>query len=187
MIRYRLGHLDCVVRFEVDAYFEDCSESSALQFMDNITTSMAQLGVNEPQPSTSRRGSTHVIPKGTFIDPSKLAETKARKAERTMEAMPQLWFGRTPYLLVGKHVEGVVHSTSCSHVQPQFAQWETTNQEKLCKLVSLLAELKRCVCETGTGAAVLVCEPKGAPLRIFTAKNRKSVLPKDIVGRHWSV
>ncbi|KAF1843589.1 uncharacterized protein K460DRAFT_378702 [Cucurbitaria berberidis CBS 394.84] len=191
VIRYRLGHLDCVVRFEVDAYYENTDESSAVSStqhsIDNITATLAQMGVNKPQPTAKSREGTNAISKGTYIDSSKLAETKARKAERLNDAMPQLWFGRTPYLLVGKHIKGVVNSTTCTHAETQFAQWEGANQEKLRKLVSLLAELKQTVRETERRSAVLVCEDRDGPLQVFTAKNEVNVLPKNIVIKHWSV
>ncbi|KAJ4363210.1 hypothetical protein N0V83_010330 [Neocucurbitaria cava] len=193
VIRYRLGSLDCVVRFEVDAYLDGANDPSTtstgttMQSVDNISTLMQRLYVVEPPPNASQGRSTAVIPKGRYIEAAKLAETKARKSERLNEAMPQLWFGRTPYLLVGKHDKGVFHSTTCTHVEPQFAKWEDANQDKLCKLVNLLIELKQAVRETAKGAGVLVCEPKGAPLRLFTVRNRVGVLPEDIITKHWSV
>lgn len=191
VIRYHLGHLNCVVRFEVDAYYEgpdDANSANAKpQSIDHVTTLMAHLTANEPQLNRTTKGSTNVTLQGTPISSSKLAEIKARKFERINGSMPQLWFGRTPYLLTGKHINGVVHSVSCSHVGLQFTEWETANQDKLCKLVSLLAELKRIVRETGEGAAILLCEHKGAPIQIFKAKNEKDVLPRDIIKKHWDL
>ncbi|CAO2652933.1 Nn.00g023440.m01.CDS01 [Neocucurbitaria sp. VM-36] len=191
VIRYRFGNLDCVVRFEVDAYLEHADEpspgSTIPQSIDSMTAAMQQLAVHESPLDTGSGRSTPVIPKGIYIDSSQLAETKARKLERLNKAIPQLWFGRTPYLLVGKHDKGVFHSTTCTHAGAQFAKWEESNQEKLRKLANLLVELKRTVQGTVEGAAVLVCEPKGAPLRLFTVRNKQDVLPKEIIMKHWSV
>ncbi|KAH7350250.1 hypothetical protein BKA66DRAFT_541509 [Pyrenochaeta sp. MPI-SDFR-AT-0127] len=185
VIRYDLGHLNCVVRFEVDAYHTD-SDDTAQHLVDDLTTTISQLTVNELPMSSTTQPSTNVIQRGTFIQASKLAEMKVRKAERINDAMPQLWFGRTPYLLVGKHVEGVVHSTTCSHVERQFEAWETNNQGNLRKLVTLLAELKLMVRGVEGRAAVLVCAEKGAPLQILRTKNKTDVLPRKIVENHWS-
>ncbi|KAF2811985.1 uncharacterized protein BDZ99DRAFT_441037 [Mytilinidion resinicola] len=177
VIRYRLGDLNCVVRFEVDAYYEDTGDpdvaNSMQQPIDQAITMMAQRAVKNPLPSAIPKGTTKVI-------------IKAKKAEKLNDAMPQLWFGRTRYLLTGKHVNGVFRSISTSHVEPKFTNWEMVNQENLRKLVGLLADLKRIVRETKRGAAMLLCESKGAPLRVLEAKSERSALPEEMIMKHWS-
>lgn len=189
VIRYRLGSLECAVRFEVDAYYEDPDTSDSTdpthQLLDQITATMAQLKTDEPQSNASKRGGTRVIMKGNHVDPSKLAEIKTRKSVNINEALPQLWFGRTPYLLTGKHDKGVFSSVSCSHVQLQFEDWEKQHQETLRKMVSVLAELRRIMKDTNLGAAILVCD-KGGPLQLFKMKAETSVLPKVMITKHWS-
>lgn len=185
VIRYPLGHLDCVVRFEVDAYFDE-SNNTTQQPIEDLATAISQMTVNPHMVSTTN-SAMKVIQRGTFIDPSKLAEIKARKAERINDAMPQLWFGRTPYLLVGKHVQGRFHSTTCTQVERQFGAWEENNQNNLRKLVALLAELKRSVQEVEGRAAVLIYEERGAPLQVFRVKNKTDVLPEDVIEVHWNL
>ena len=190
VIRYHLGHLNCVVRFEVDAYYDSTdepnTESPSLATVDDITASVAQLTMKKQQPVPLGKASTQVIVKGTPIHSSKLAEIKARKTVKINECMPQLWFGRTPYLLTGLHTGGVFCSVNYSHIGPQFLDWEIANQERLRKLVSLLAEIRRVVGETKSGAAALVCEKKGANIQILKTKNDMSVLPKEIQIQYWS-
>lgn len=187
VIRYHLGHLNCVVRFEVDAYYEAVDSQPSLTSsetaLDQIASSISQLTVNDAKPA---RGATTVIRKGTVIPSSKLAEIKARKLEKIGETVPQLWFGRTPYLLTGQHVGGVVHSVRETDVGLKFPDWETANQDKLRKLVSLLADLKQLIGGMEKGAAVLVCEDKGAPLQIYRSKSEAGVLPEAIISRHWA-
>lgn len=191
VICYDLGHLKCVVRFEVDAYYEDPDDLSSTDPLQEpvecVATLMADLDVNGPPPSSTRKGETMIIRRGTPISPLKLAEIKAHKTEKRSASMPQLWFGRTPYLLTGKHDKGVVHSISCTNVGMHFKEWEAANQDKLRKLVSLLMELKCIVRETKGRAAILVCKHKGAPLQIFKAKNQTSVLPTNILVKHWGL
>jgi hypothetical protein len=191
VICYDLGHLKCVVRFEVDAYYEDPDNSTSTdtppQPVENITTLMADLDVNAPPPSSTRKGATMVTRRGTPISPLKLAEIKAYKTEKISASTPQLWFGRTPYLLTGQHDKGVVHSIRCTNVGMQFKEWEAANQDKLRKLVSLLVELKSIVHEIKGRAAILVCKDRGAPLQIFKAKDQTSVLPKNILVKHWDL
>ncbi|KAF2491446.1 hypothetical protein BU16DRAFT_552210 [Lophium mytilinum] len=190
VIRYRLGHLDCVVRFEVDAYYEATDDAGAANSIqepvDHITTKMGQLAVQKPHRSPTGKDTMQVIMAGLPVSSHKLAELKARKSEKLNATMPQLWFGRTPYLLTGKHIDGVVHSISTTHAKLQFAAWETVNQHTLRKLVRLLAELKRIVNKTEKGAAILLCENKGAPLRLLEAKKENHVLPEDMVVQYWS-
>ncbi|PVH92136.1 geranylgeranyl pyrophosphate synthetase [Periconia macrospinosa] len=188
VIRYRLGQLNCIVRFEVDAYYEDSDESNSAstspQALEDAINLMAHLDLNQAPPQSAMKGATMVVRRGTFVSSSKLAEIKLGKSAG---AIPQLWFGRTPHLLTGKHDGGVVNSTRHTHEGLRFGEWEADNQDKLRKLVSLLAELKRVVSKTQGKAAILLCRHKGAPLQIFEAKNGIRVLPADILAKHWDL
>lgn len=189
VVRYKLGCLDCVVRFEVDACYEDNetqrSAPAAVENIDDIVGSLAGLSIGQAPPDSETRGVTKVVLQGTPVASTSLAELKAHKTARINKAVPQLWFGRTPYLITGKHVEGTVHSVSCDHVGEKFEAWETANQNTLRKLVNLLKELRRIVRATEDRTAILVCQHKGAPLEIFSEKQRSKVLPSDITDRYW--
>lgn len=189
VVRYNLGCLDCVVRFEVDAYYEtnqpeDIATAAEVRIND-MATALANLSTGPLRGDVVTRGIARVIYKGKPMVPATLAELKVRKIERPNQAMPQLWFGRIPYLITGKHVTGVVHSISCVHAKQNFESWEKTNQETLRKLASLLKELKRVVHEVKGQTAIVVCQQRGAPLAIFSAKNNVAVLPTDTIERHW--
>lgn len=210
VIRYHIGPFNCIVRFEVDAYYDNpnidsttASERDKADTSDPLSEAMAKLAVAEPsppaqpaqpaQPGRRRRQPapadkpTTAVERGTFIAPSKLAEIKAKKTARLSEAMPQLWFGRTPYFINGNHDMGTVHSVAIIHAAAQFAQWETANQERLRRMVSLLVQIKSAVREAREGAAVLVYDSKGGPLKMYQAKNGSGVLPKDVIGKYWTV
>jgi hypothetical protein len=193
VIRYHIGPLECVVRFEVDAYYED---PDAVESDESIVDAMTQLKLQEekaaqptPRPNPTADKTTKATHKGTFIDPSKLAEIKAKRFDRLGEAMPQLWFGRTPWFLNGNHNNGKVHSVTIAHAKAEFPRWEQANQDRLRKMVSLLKELKKVVQGLEGRAAVLVCEEKGGDLRVYKMKRERDggVLPKDIIERHWTV
>lgn len=112
-----------------------------------------------PTNKTIQTQVTQVIRRGRFTESAKLTEIKVRKLGRNYhhlnEAMSQLWFGRTPYLLLGRATDGNVHSISCRNVEAKFAEWEKFNEERLKKLVTLLAELKQTMRETGGKPALL--------------------------------
>ncbi|KAI4920231.1 uncharacterized protein J4E92_008449 [Alternaria infectoria] len=199
VIRYHIGPLNCVVRFEVDAYYDDPGvvlDSKSKQPRDEpvstVSAAMAQLNIAGLPPTQTKPRKTPadkptvVVEKGTFIDPSKLAEIKAKKAARLTEALPQLWFGRTPYFMNGNHDKGTVHSVSISHAEKEYPRWEEANQDRLRKMVSLLAEIKEVVAGTKERAAVLVYDEKGGPLKVYAMKKNGGVLPADLISRHWS-
>ncbi|KAF2196025.1 hypothetical protein GQ43DRAFT_384216, partial [Delitschia confertaspora ATCC 74209] len=175
VIRYHMGNLNCAVRFEVDAYYEPYDGGVA---------------VPEPAPSqmkfeTYEYASTQVIRKGTLVSSSALAEIKAKKSHQVSQTMPQLWFGRTPYLLTGHNVDGVVHKISCTHAALEFRDWEKKNQETLRKLVGLLEMIIDVVKKTEKRAAVLVCEQKGGPIRILEKVNVAGVLSEEMCEEFW--
>lgn len=188
VIQYRIGQLSCVVRFQVDAYYDDSDDSNSAstspQVLEDVLKLMAHLDLNQASPRSTVKGATMAVRRGTFVSSSKLAEIKLGKGTG---AIPQLWFGRTPHLLLGKHDGGVIHSTSHTHMGLRFGKWEADNQDKLRKLASLLAELKSAVSKTQGNAAILLCRHRGAPLQIFEAKNGTSVLPADILAKHWDI
>jgi hypothetical protein len=192
VIRYHIGSLDCVVRFEVDAYYDD--PDAVPEPAEDVATAMTQLKIQDQpqikssrQQNTSAEKTTQAIQKGTLIDPSKLAEIKAKRLNRVAEALPQLWFGRTPWFMNGNHNKGRFDSVTIAHAEDLYPRWEENNQDRLRKMVSLLGELRRVVQATGGRAAVLVCEKKSGDLKIYEMKRDGGVLPVDIIKRHWSV
>lgn len=136
VIRYPLGHLNCVVQFEVDAYYDDSVQPQGA--VDDVVASMANLSTSPPRDTNFPPGATKVVHETNIIDHAKLAELKVRGKSRR-DPMPQMWFSRTPHLIEGKHVEGEVRSIRHTQVETKFEIWETDHQQALCKLVSLLS------------------------------------------------
>jgi hypothetical protein len=132
-----------------------------------------------------------VIQRGRLVPCSTLAEIKSRKKKAMLaEALPQLWFGRTPLLLHATHNEGTFTEQVKRIVAgEQFQAWETQQQEMLRKMVRLIEQLRGIAREVKGGACVVVCEKKIRPLELEVLENtvRKSVLPEEILGRYWRV
>lgn len=189
IVRYKLGCLDCIVRFEVDACYEEDKPkdlaTAAEVHINDIATSLTDLSIRPSVEDSMTQGMTSVINRGIPVASETLAELKTHKTERISKTMPQLWFGRIPYLITGKHVVGVIQSISYTHVEERFRDWENSNQETLRKLVSLLRELKCIVSAMKSHTAIVVCQRRGAPLTVFSAKKSIAVLPTDIIERHW--
>jgi hypothetical protein len=65
---------------------------------------MTELTLRESRSQTSR---SHVIHRGRVIPYSTMIEIKTRsEVLKISELIPQMWFGRTPYIFTAKHDNG---------------------------------------------------------------------------------
>lgn len=99
-IMYLLGHLNIILRYEVDAYMDESEVPNDLsvepcQHPDNFQD-VEQADFADPNISPT----TVVIPKGRFIKQNQLIEMKSGNTSRPLE---QMWFGRTPSCINGHH------------------------------------------------------------------------------------
>ena len=195
IIRYRIGSVDCVVRFEVDAYLDEAEDEDVpiepISQNTDITTGLENLTIDETPRKMAPKGHTEAILGGKRLSSSAMAEIKSIQHPKKLQVQkhtPQLWFGRTPYLIVGKHDEGAVQSDpEVRTVETNCMQWELENQDALRKLAGLLARLKQAVLSTQGKAARLVCEDKGKTLQVFESKGGIGALPSEIIGKFWGV
>lgn len=198
VINYVLGDLNCVVEFEVDAWY-DAGETGTSVPSDpdeGLLSSLTNLSLGESAPQKHPPpASTNllVIQHGRNIPSSKLAEIKTcgPNSPQMNKLMPQLWFGRTPYLLVGMHEKGsgVFNRVKIIDVAAKFSEWEKQNQDPLRTLSRLIAELKRLSSETEDGSCIITCEHTIKPprLEIFARSKagKKFDLPDEFVHMFW--
>ena len=139
VINYALGDLNCVVQHEVDAWYEagkSSVDSTSFQSdPDKIVSSFTKLSLSESAPRSNARHTwpnLSVLQSGHNIMSSKLAEIKTRGPSplRLGRIMPQLWLGRTPYLIEGIHERGngVFRRVDILNVAKKFPAWEKRNQ-----------------------------------------------------------
>jgi hypothetical protein len=195
VLRYSLGDLSCAVRFEVDAYYrdpaessegEDISKSSLVETFNSLQLGAPSLNDNKSQPISAR-----VIPRGTITPQSSTAELKTRaKSSSLVKFLPQLWFGRTAYLIIGCHANGTFQRVNITRVKHQFEDWERkeANQTALRKLVSLISQLRDTVKGTKAKACIAICHRgiKPAALQVFSPKQGMRPLPEDVVQKFWA-
>jgi hypothetical protein len=194
VIRYKLGALECAVRFEVDAFVdEDESLSSKkgkrplekTRVSDDALESFAGLSLSD---TTQKNSGTTVINDGRQIPCSMMGEikSKAKMPGSLKDFLPQLWFGRIPHLLLGTHTSGTFDNIHHIDAEAEFTDWEKNQQESLRKMAHLLSELKDIVQAAG-GACVAVCNHKGRPLTIEILKfnSPNEVLTSEIVEQFW--
>lgn len=184
ILRYPLGHLNCAVRFEVDACYEPEMAESLDELLEATPAVMGKLSVadsaDDAEPTTGCQARS--MPQSTA------AELKTRsKFSGTGSHMPQLWFGRTPWLIVARHTNGTFEEIRIHHAAAQFAEWEDKNQTALRKLVTVLTRLGEVV-KTKGGNCVAICDKGSASpvIKVFGSTTNKQALPRDLIRKFWS-
>lgn len=202
VLRYTLGDLKCVVRFEADACCkEKQNDPQALdQRCVNLFSSLSekkvrakckQLFSTESEAAAVAEGNisarTSVVLGGRIVPSSTMAELKTSQSANfgVAKHLPQLWFGRTSNLLIGTHTDGTFHKLEAIDLAKQLLEWEKTHQEKLRKLTWLIAELRKTVRSTPGGYCILVGKGKARKATVYAAAKRTSVLPANIVEQFW--
>lgn len=200
VLRYDLGGLDVAVRFEVDASYGDCegdlskkeNGDGALDQIDEeqLATRLGSLKLSPSYREDVRLGTQSVLatPGGHGSAQSTMAELKTSKRS-TMSFMPQLWFGRTPYLIKGFHEHGVFQKLVVSRVSDNFQSWETDvkHQMALRKMAGLIFHIRDLLVEADEHTAIMIYQ-KNRPgeLRVFRRTSIRPSLPDEIVQKFWS-
>lgn len=191
VIRYAMGPLNVVVRLEVDAYFEESDPTEIPPDEAEENTTSYRSNHPEVKPWFNFKGPLQVFEKGHVVPNSNMAELKTKVFRPDLEkhsyglpaAKDQLWFGRTPHLIVGYYTAetGVFHRIRHMSGKELCATWETSMQEPLRKLVSLLAQVRDMLrAEPGPfRSAVLVREEKGGPIRIRAMEEQHRVFKQS--------
>ncbi|KAK0368367.1 hypothetical protein CLIM01_14274 [Colletotrichum limetticola] len=177
-LRYQLGGLVCVVRFEVDACYEKGTEEDGSSKSVNI-----QMGA----PSMS----DGLVNSVSLIEPSAqrpmaqamAAEIKTASKPRSMGTyLPQVWFGRTPWLIIGRHT-----GRTFEELKTHFEAWEGKQQNDLRRLVTVLSQWRGAVEQNGGSHCVAVCEKNEFPplIRVFPSMVTKKAIPDELRHKLW--
>ncbi|KAI0452058.1 hypothetical protein F5B21DRAFT_484968 [Xylaria acuta] len=194
VVRYAIGGLNCVVRFEVDAcYQKDNEEQERIagdNIYENLTLGVSKLsiGANSGRNSVAPEQIPRVENQFKLMPQSTAAEIKtSSKNGRPSSSLPQLWFGRTPWLIRGYHVRGTFNRINITNAGAKFVAWETEHQVELRKMVSLLSQLRESVKKSGFKRCMATCEKRTRPreLKVFAAVHDKGALPDDLVSKFW--
>ncbi|KAI0152692.1 hypothetical protein GGR57DRAFT_503556 [Xylariaceae sp. FL1272] len=194
VLQYNMGGLNCVVRFEVDGCYEPSDQPTVIDsdaFEQDVLVKLGSIAINGPSSTHSTTGSssqTKSSPENSLkaMPQSTAAEIKTcSKPKPLHKFMPQLWFGRTPWLITGHHNQGTFHKVDIKDVQSEFAVWETRNQEKLKKMVTLLTQLRQTVQSIGSRRCVAIYEKERSQLAVFESTVNKGALPDDLISKFW--
>lgn len=129
VIRYKMGDLNCVVRFEVDVSCQELgNEENASEDFD-LASSLRRLGIgdNQGQMSNGQKNSTRVVQRGLLVPCSTTTKITTREGAKLASSVTQLWFGRTPSLVCGHHKDGNFTKIETTNVAAKFHDWKKKN------------------------------------------------------------
>ncbi|KAH7159788.1 geranylgeranyl pyrophosphate synthetase [Dactylonectria estremocensis] len=184
ILQYKLGDLNCVVRFEVDACYPGEPSKPSNNTNPSIipVLQMQALSLEQGQ----EIGATAEIQEEPHMPQSMTAELKTG-SQSLDSCLPQLWFGRTPWFIRGRHNGGLFHDVEITNVASQFSDWETKNQDSLRKLVTVLSQLREGTRLHGGRNCIAIFE-KGAKsklIKVFASTRPRHVLSKTDRHKFW--
>ncbi|KAK7981412.1 hypothetical protein PG988_003650 [Apiospora saccharicola] len=149
ILRYSLGPLKCVVRYEADATkypYGDCSEQTrvVLPAPDDRSATVVLRGHLTPQANTIEiKSAGHNYP----------WDLRSQK--------PEIWAGCTGYLLRGRHADGLLKEVHLVPMLLKTTLWERKEQHQMAfrMLPHLISELKEAVRAAPGRHAALIFRP----------------------------
>lgn len=201
MLRYELGGLECAVHFEVDASYDDPNAAGLLGVgerseaahggaVESLEAAVSSMKLGESAITGANDVSVSAISRGSGTPQASVAELKSRtRAKNGLRALPQLWFGRTRYLITGLHQNGTFAEVKVEDLKEDLVAWENEerNQDGLRKMVILLSQLRDAVSMVEGKACVAIHEKgvKNGVLRVFASTSGKGPLPDSVIKRFW--
>jgi hypothetical protein len=204
IVKYNLGGMNCLVRFEADAYFDEClsttglsqrsrSPTGNLTDTDNdISTNLRSLSLKSPGRGTGSmpNNGVRVIQSGRLVPPTSVIEIKSRSKKIKMkDVIPQLWFSQTKRLFVGYHREGIIEEEVTQYeMAAYFEAWETQHEDQLQKFVSLILRIREAVQETAGKKGVVIYSHNEEPrkLKIYQTDENGLMALLDVEKKCWN-
>jgi hypothetical protein len=195
VVRYSLGDLRCLVRYEADGCIEDVGENTETKAeggndADDLLDALKAMSIVSPRVEVT--GTMQVRHQGRVVPPSTLLEIKTRTVYLGLsldKVIPQLWFAQTPNLFVGFHKKGEFQQVRKLSMESAFEQWEERHQAHLMKFVVLLKKLGELAKNAQKKRCTVICEgEKMSPrIKIYESNKMGAVLPEDIINMHeWA-
>lgn len=197
IMKYNLGGIECLARFEVDAYiegdanFDDDTKPDTPDLPAAFSTLTTQSGQDRNQELLASE--VRVVERGRLVDLGSIAEIKSRNQKSKLkmkDIIPQLWISQTQKLFVGYHKEGLVEKKPLrGGMATHFRQWEAANQDQLKRMVGAINGIKDAVKEKKGGKSVQVCdkEEKTVRLELYERKGTDILLPSEARNVCWGI
>ncbi|KAK1638492.1 hypothetical protein BDP81DRAFT_315711 [Colletotrichum phormii] len=192
VIQYNIGEIKCIVRHEVDGAYYGSDEAE-----ENAPTNTED---GETPPSATKNATltgkeriskeTRAIQRGREAPPSSILELKARPRMEPWEAMNQMYFGRTPHLIIGQHEKGEFTNVRTEDCESMMETWEWWNHEPLNKLAYLLGSLrervKKAIAEGKRAFAIYNTMWDKTALEIWTTLMRQAPILQKLERMFWT-
>ncbi|KAI3544543.1 hypothetical protein CABS01_02016 [Colletotrichum abscissum] len=127
VIQYNIGEMKCLVRHEVDGAYYGPEENATGNDADvEAPPSVIQ---STPQKNTLNgkagiSSEIRAIDRGQETSPSVIMELKARPRMEAWDTMNQMYFGRSPHLVIGQHEKGEFTGVRMKDCEPLMEKWE---------------------------------------------------------------
>lgn len=193
-IRYRMGPLNVVCRFEADAYVDTAPDTPSESEAEAVVLPMPTHSDLMQRPKFTYFAPFKVLQKGHLIPGHQILELKTQ-VDKPLDNQSfgpwqdQLWFGRTKHIFTGRYKAG---SGKILYVKKEDAtervkRWEERNQTDLQKLVALLLTLRGTLMKQKgpLRSAILVREDPRGPVTLHEMLNKKNVVQRQFFERHW--
>ena len=191
-IRYSMGPLNVVCRFEADAYDDGIMPDDLTQSEAEAVSGASGGGLTS-RPQFKYNAPIRVLQKGHIVPTAQMLElkTQAYHPEGTglVQCQDQLWFGRTSLLFTGPYDKGTgtVNRVKREDATERVKKWEMNQQESLRKLVALLVHLRDVLKRERrhNRALVLVREGKAGPIVLRTMEERSTGVDREMREKFW--
>lgn len=193
IVKYTIGGLQLLVRFEVDAYVSSSTEEGPGS--DAMVSSLEKMSIQNSFTDTTPAGHVKVLRAGQLVDSTSLLEVKTRSKGsgiQLSQVMPQLYFSQTPHIYTAHHTKGYIakkeNISKATIDEEGFRKWEDQKQESLKKLVALISYVKE-LTEGKGGQFLLICEKgegeSGKGIQILERSGKGIGLPATAKVAYW--
>ncbi|KAF8246410.1 hypothetical protein K440DRAFT_632135 [Wilcoxina mikolae CBS 423.85] len=177
VVEYSLGGIRILLRYEVDA----CVGIPGVQSQQQ----------QQPDRSTTTPTGFRVLSRGSLAASDSIAEIKTTRVGKNLATpsnIAQLWFSRTPMLLMGYHQgEGTFSELAETNVQAtgKLGQWEKNNTLRLQRMVKVLEMILQVLRGLKKGKCAIILKKGMEDLQIYELDEGKYAfgLPDDIKAK----
>lgn len=199
IIRYQLGNLNTIVRFEADGYLPEhvpvkktyaSTENHEVE-EDSLVSALAGSTISADTPKNSdslkvTRGQGSVSQSAVFD--LKTRSIKKKHHDTTVsEQIPRLWIRQISFFILAYHDNGLFRSEEVTvrDIRPDIARWESGKEEEVRKLIGLIKKIVNVVKAT-PGRKLEVRYRNGVGLELREqVEGVASVLPNDLAAQ-WT-
>ncbi|KAL3423891.1 hypothetical protein PVAG01_05638 [Phlyctema vagabunda] len=187
IVKYELGGLQCLVRFEADTYLNADGDSDS---EERLAVPSSEAPAPKPSKPVLRPPYklVHVVSRGHNINSDLIAEIKSCSTVnfKMSQTLPQLWFSQTNYLCIGRHKEGrVTQKLEMKDMREELKKWETNNQENLRRMIRVIREIQG-IAKTARKCTIICRIVDGVKcLSVFDRKGGDMAIRPEVVKQCW--